>query len=34
MVKKKEEVDISGTGDEDGHYTFVLYNCAVWRHKT
>ena len=26
--------DNSGTGYEDGQYSFVLYNCAVLRHQT
>ena len=31
---RKEKEDNSGTGYEDGQYPFVLYNCAVLRHKT
>ena len=34
MVKKKEEENYSGTGYEDGQYSFVFYNHAVLRHKT
>ena len=33
MVKTKEEGN-SGTGYEDGHYPFVLYNRAVLRNES
>ena len=31
--RRKKKEDYSGTGDEDGQYAFVLYNCAVLQNK-
>ena len=34
MRGQEEEGDNSGTGYEDGQYSFVLYNRWVLRHET